>query len=305
MERIDFLKVLELTMLVTMLIGGCVSVMAQQPPARTQVQVTPQTKPSPSGSAANAAAGMRLPSGAITGFVYWQMSVLQPQSDCQGTDSQGRHLYQIQHAAATARDNKHFHRDGSSDGLLGAGHSKIYGLLFFISQHASKRLSAGIVKRTSVGSRSDSATLSDSGRQLHISPTEHVELHIDRRRNALREQCFQYQFQIDPSRHGASCGHYSAAAERIGQAQRHAFKFWGNFQSGHQCRAPKHEWQCNTVTRSDECCGYPFVRHTAWPALVGKAGSDENSMGAIGGAGDTPERPGPARIPGPADSRVA
>lgn len=84
MERIDFLKVLELTMLVTMLIGGCVSVMAQQPPARTQVQVTPQTKPSPSGSAANAAAGMRLPSGTITGFVYWQMNVFQPQANCQG-----------------------------------------------------------------------------------------------------------------------------------------------------------------------------------------------------------------------------
>ena len=71
-------------MLVTMLIGGCVSVMAQQPPARTQVQVTPQTKPSPSGSAANAAAGMRLPSGTITGFVYWQMNVFQPQANCQG-----------------------------------------------------------------------------------------------------------------------------------------------------------------------------------------------------------------------------
>jgi hypothetical protein len=84
MKRIDFLKVLELTMLATMLIGDCVSVMAQQPPARTQVQVTPQTKPSPYGSAANAAAGMRLPSGTITGFVYWQMNVFQPQADCQG-----------------------------------------------------------------------------------------------------------------------------------------------------------------------------------------------------------------------------
>ena len=84
MKRIDFLKVLELTMLATMLIGGCVSVMAQQAPARTQVQVTPQTKPSPSGSAANAAAGMRLPSGTITGFVYWQMNVFQPQANCQG-----------------------------------------------------------------------------------------------------------------------------------------------------------------------------------------------------------------------------
>ena len=82
MKRIDFLKVLELTMLATMLISGCVSVMAQQPP--TRAQATPQTKPSPYGSAANAAAGTKLPSGTITGFVYWQMNVFQPQADCQG-----------------------------------------------------------------------------------------------------------------------------------------------------------------------------------------------------------------------------
>jgi len=82
MKRIDFLKVLELTMLATMFISGCVSVMAQQPP--TRAQATPQTKPSPSGSAANAAVGMKLPSGTITGFAYWQMNGFQPQADCQG-----------------------------------------------------------------------------------------------------------------------------------------------------------------------------------------------------------------------------
>ena len=82
MKRIDFLKVLELTMFATMFISGCVSVMAQQPP--TRAQATPQTKPSPSGSAANAAVGMKLPSGTITGFAYWQMNGFQPQADCQG-----------------------------------------------------------------------------------------------------------------------------------------------------------------------------------------------------------------------------
>ena len=81
MKRIDFVKVLDLTMLATMLISGCVSVMAQQqPPARPQ---SPR-EPSPYGNAANAATGMKLPSGTITGFVYWQMNVFQPQSDCQG-----------------------------------------------------------------------------------------------------------------------------------------------------------------------------------------------------------------------------
>ena len=82
MKRVDFQKVLELTMLATLLLSGGVSVMAQQPPTRTQA--TPQTKPSPYGSAANAAAAMKLPSGTITGFVYWQMNVFQPQADCQG-----------------------------------------------------------------------------------------------------------------------------------------------------------------------------------------------------------------------------
>jgi hypothetical protein len=82
MKRIDFLKVLALTMLATILISGCVSVVAQQPPARTQA--TPQTKPSPYGSAANAATRVKLPAGSITGFVYWEMNVFQPQADCQG-----------------------------------------------------------------------------------------------------------------------------------------------------------------------------------------------------------------------------
>lgn len=82
MKRIDFLKVRELTLLATLLISGGVSVVAQQPPTRTQA--TPQTKPSPYGSATNAASAMKLPSGTITGFVYWQMNVFQPQADCQG-----------------------------------------------------------------------------------------------------------------------------------------------------------------------------------------------------------------------------
>ncbi|HET9309367.1 MAG TPA: hypothetical protein VFO46_25355 [Candidatus Sulfotelmatobacter sp.] len=81
MKQIDFVKVLKRTLLATMLIGGCVSVVAQQqPPARPPVT----RGPSPYGSAANAATTAKLPAGTITGFVYWQMNVFQPQADCQG-----------------------------------------------------------------------------------------------------------------------------------------------------------------------------------------------------------------------------
>src|SRR5579859_3019497 len=60
----------------------------QQPvvtrPTASSVQATPRTPNSPYGSAANAATRVKLPSGTITGFVYWQMNVFQPQADCQG-----------------------------------------------------------------------------------------------------------------------------------------------------------------------------------------------------------------------------
>ena len=61
----------------------------QQPPTvshptASSAQATPRTMNSPYGSAMHAETGMKTAAGAITGFVYWQMSVLQPQSDCQG-----------------------------------------------------------------------------------------------------------------------------------------------------------------------------------------------------------------------------
>ena len=90
MTRIVPVKVFRLATLATMLITACLSAVAQQqPPTVTRpsgssAQATPKTSPSPYGSAANAATGVKLPSGSITGFVYWQMNVFQPQSDCQG-----------------------------------------------------------------------------------------------------------------------------------------------------------------------------------------------------------------------------
>jgi hypothetical protein len=61
----------------------------QQPPTvshptASSAQVTPRTTNSPYGSAMNTQTGMKVAAGEITGFVYWQMSVLQPQADCQG-----------------------------------------------------------------------------------------------------------------------------------------------------------------------------------------------------------------------------
>ena len=61
----------------------------QQPPTvshptASSAQVTPRTTISPYGSAMNTQTGMKVAAGEITGFVYWQMSVLQPQADCQG-----------------------------------------------------------------------------------------------------------------------------------------------------------------------------------------------------------------------------
>lgn len=61
----------------------------QQPPTVTRptassAQATPRKTNSPYGSAIGTQAELKRASGAITGFVYWQMSVLQPQADCQG-----------------------------------------------------------------------------------------------------------------------------------------------------------------------------------------------------------------------------
>src|SRR6267154_4535101 len=89
-RRIDFETILQLATLATMLLSLSVSVMGQQQPptvtrpSASSVQVTPRGTASPLGSATNATTGMKPAVGAITGFVYWQMNVFQPQADCQG-----------------------------------------------------------------------------------------------------------------------------------------------------------------------------------------------------------------------------
>lgn len=69
--------------------ASVVALAQQQPPTVTRpttssVQVTPRKTNSPYGSAIGTQVNMKQAAGAITGFVFWQMSVLQPQSDCQG-----------------------------------------------------------------------------------------------------------------------------------------------------------------------------------------------------------------------------
>src|SRR5258708_5397081 len=89
-RRIDFETILQLATLSTMLLSLSVSVLGQQQPptvtrpSASSVQVTPRGTASPLGSATNATTGMKPAVGAITGFVYWQMNVLQPSSTCQG-----------------------------------------------------------------------------------------------------------------------------------------------------------------------------------------------------------------------------
>jgi microsomal dipeptidase-like Zn-dependent dipeptidase len=85
----DCVRVLQVVAVAAVLCN-CVALIAQQqPPAVTHpsassVQVTPRRTASPLGNATNAITGMKPAVGAITGFVYWQMNVLQPSSTCQG-----------------------------------------------------------------------------------------------------------------------------------------------------------------------------------------------------------------------------
>lgn len=68
----------------------CAAVNAQQQPPRvtgpttSSVQAVPRSTGSPYGNAVGTSARVKLAAGAITGFVYWQMNVFQPQADCQG-----------------------------------------------------------------------------------------------------------------------------------------------------------------------------------------------------------------------------
>ena len=86
----EFARTLELTVLAVMLLGTSATVIGQQqPPAvahpsTSNVQGTPRRTASPLGNATNTITGMKPAVGAIGGFVYWQVNVFQPQSDCQG-----------------------------------------------------------------------------------------------------------------------------------------------------------------------------------------------------------------------------
>lgn len=82
-------RTLELIVIAALLLSGFPTVGQRQPPAVTHpsassVQVTPRQAPSPYGNAPNPVIGVQRAQGAITGFVYWQMNVLQPNSTCQG-----------------------------------------------------------------------------------------------------------------------------------------------------------------------------------------------------------------------------
>lgn len=78
-----------LAVIVILVSASVVALAQQQPPTVTRptassAQATPRKANSPYGSAVGTQARLKPAAGAITGFVYWQMSVLQPQSDCQG-----------------------------------------------------------------------------------------------------------------------------------------------------------------------------------------------------------------------------
>jgi hypothetical protein len=84
----EYARILEL-MIALLVLSAFSAVGQQQPPAvsrpsTSNVQVTPRGTASPLGSATNAVTGMKPAVGTITGFVYWQMNILQPSSTCQG-----------------------------------------------------------------------------------------------------------------------------------------------------------------------------------------------------------------------------
>ncbi len=86
----DFTRTVQLTLLAAVLLSiSSTMIGQQQPPAvshpsTSSVQVTPRQAPSPYGNAPNPGIGVQRAQGAITGFVYWQLNILQPQSNCQG-----------------------------------------------------------------------------------------------------------------------------------------------------------------------------------------------------------------------------
>jgi hypothetical protein len=82
-------EICEVTALAIMLVPTSATMIGQQQPvvnrpSTSSVQVTPRQAPSPYGNAPNPAVRLQRAQGTITGYVYWQMNVLQPNSDCQG-----------------------------------------------------------------------------------------------------------------------------------------------------------------------------------------------------------------------------
>src|SRR5690348_12351613 len=86
----DFTRKLDLMVLALVVLTAPATMIGQQPPpvvthpSTSSVGVTPRTTASPLGSATNATTRMKPVVGTITGYVYWQMNVLQPSSSCQG-----------------------------------------------------------------------------------------------------------------------------------------------------------------------------------------------------------------------------
>src|ERR1051325_7855546 len=85
----EYAKTLERIMIAVLFLSAFPTAGQQQPPtvsrsSTSSVQVTPRGTASPMGAAANVVTGMKPAVGTITGFVYWQMNILQPSSTCQG-----------------------------------------------------------------------------------------------------------------------------------------------------------------------------------------------------------------------------
>src|SRR5258708_29141700 len=92
-REISMTKILDIaTLAILLAISGNV-IGQQQPrsvshPSTSSVQVTPRTPSSRYGSAIGAQTGMKVAKGAITGYVYWDMSGFKAPSSCQGLSAQ-------------------------------------------------------------------------------------------------------------------------------------------------------------------------------------------------------------------------
>src|SRR6266851_9168338 len=90
---ISMTRVLELAALAILLGISGNAVGQQRPPSvphasTSSVQVTPHKATSPYASAVGTQTGMKVAQGAITGYVYWDMSGFKAPSSCQGLSAQ-------------------------------------------------------------------------------------------------------------------------------------------------------------------------------------------------------------------------